>query len=519
MIEQDFMGWLTEAMSAPSPIDELRGLTRYRGVDEVCDQAIAALSLSVSRHEHQADQGVALLFMMSAVVFLDIKRAAALVASLSEELSASLQAAQLPRLEAVFARATFKALREGSPFEPESLFEEHQYLSEQYLRLSQGGHTNALSLLCANMLDAFALDATSITEQALSGVESQLNLSTAVTGQALDSADTQGISLDAIQAAERELSDDDETSITPEGARVTEHDVTHITPQQPVAIVAPAVRLAQSPIHHPAPQSPFTERLQMNTAELEFVKKESLALEAVRLAEEAQAHALAAQHEAERTLREAQEAKLRAEARAQSTSLHQHHQASPAPFAQAIPSHQPALHTSAEPSLPSPSQLLPPAQAQHFSAAHEPQLPFSQLSGGPISQHVGDGVSSDLPSMMLRRLKPKPSILATLIVTQAVAGLMTLIFSFQIGVHFMWLGPLLMLSALFMFQGKRSGWTLSIFATLCHGLYLIVRLQSGDFHIYLKSPALYLVSLGMFGLSASLLSAPVRSYFKTSRRF
>lgn len=557
MIEQDFMGWLTEAMSASSPIDELRGLARYQNSEEVCDQAVAALSLSISRHEHESDQGVALLFIMSAVVFLDIKRAAALVTKLSEELSDSLQAAQLPRLEAFFARATFKALQEGAPFEPETLFEEHQYLSEQYLRLQQGGHTNALSLLCANMLDSFALFDPSLIEHALTTTNDHLGHQNSTTSSIHFS----------------ELEGDDTSILSEEDPTFVSNQTTTSDHVNPIETSVSRIRLnpvADSMVSTQSTtdemkQSKFTQRLQMNTAELDFVKKESLALEAIRLAEEAQAHALAAQREAQRMLQEAEEAKRRAEerehaAQMSSAPLIQSQQAfAPIPLAQ--PSH---VQSSYAPTMGSTqstrasasdfpySQNVPFNAAQNvplnaaqnvpfntaqnvpFNAAQNSvfnaapqniwggqssdQLPFS-ISHQHIPQPLDDGLGSELPSMMLRRLKPPPRHLIKLISTQALIGLLSLIFSFLLGIHFVWIGPMLILGALFMYQAKRIGWILSLGINVFHGLYLLGRLQQGDFHSYLRSPLLYLVALAMFALAAGLLENSVRTYFKSTKRF
>jgi len=555
VIESDFVGWLTMAMSAPSPIDELKTLSQYRGVEEVEDQAVAALSISINRHLHESDQGFALLFMMSAVVYLDLKRASALVAPLSEALSEALRADQLPPLEQVFARSVFRALHEGQSFEPELLFEEHQLFAEQHARLLQGGHHEALSSLCAGMLDSYA----GSRPAHLSAGTLQVSVDELMDEPSLtlnEEAPTNILSEEPLHE-QSFASHEALTQLTPaEGLERTESRAPSASPQ--LRLNVPLDSLEEQLEPEPRPSSPFIERLQMNTAELDFLKKESLALEALRLAEEAQAHALAAQREAQRTHQEASEARLRAEARAQAEQAEraeqakreraeqtqraqaaQYQAAQPSPYigqgaqvpqAQAfqLPQAQPLQAPQAQPFQAPQAQPFQAPQAQPFSgqssspyhAAQAPEpSPFGNHGFNAAPRHIIGGLSAELPAMLMRQFRPAPPALLKLMAIQALAAIFTLIFAFQIGTHYFWIGALLLISSLLTYQGKRFAWQLSVLCCVLHGLYMIMRLSSPDFPIYLKSPALYLIALGMMGLGAALLREPIRVHFKSTKRF
>ena len=541
MIESDFVGWLTMAMSAPSPIEVLKTLSQYRGIEEVEDQAVAALSISLNRHLHESDQGFALLFMMSAVVYLDLKRASALVAPLSEALSEALRADQLPPLEQVFARSVFRALHEGQSFEPELLFEEHQLFAEQHARLLQGGHHEALSSLCAGMLDSYA----GSRPAHLSAGTLQVSVDELMDEPSLtlnEEAPTNILS-EAPLHEQSFASHEALTELTPaEGLERSESPASSASPHIRLNVSLDSLEEQLEP--EPRPSSPFIERLQMNTAELDFLKKESLALEALRLAEEAQAHALAAQREAQRTHQEASEARLRAEARTQA-ELAQQEQAEQARRARAEQAQraQAAQYQAAQPSahigqgaqfpqaeafqLPQAQPFQAP-QAQPFSgqssspyhAAQAPEpSPFGNHGFNAAPRHIIGGLSAELPAMLMRQFRPAPPALLKLMVIQALAAVFTLIFAFQIGAHYFWIGALLLISSLLAYQGKRFAWQLSVLCCALHGLYMIMRLSSPDFPIYLKSPALYLIALGMMGLGAALLREPIRVHFKSTKRF
>ena len=72
MIEEDFVSWLQDAMSASRPIERLQTLGAYQENPQVLKQALQCLKALIEIQEQNQEESYGLVFMMSAAAFLKL---------------------------------------------------------------------------------------------------------------------------------------------------------------------------------------------------------------------------------------------------------------------------------------------------------------------------------------------------------------------------------------------------------------------------------------------------------------
>ena len=303
----------------------------------------------------------------------------------------------------------------------------------------------------------------------------------------------------------------------------TSHNTSYSTPQ--------AAR-QEAPHSLPQAQASFIHRLQMNSAELDYVRKEELAESTAQAAAVALALAERAQNEAEEARRRVEDRKTQTQAQAQQ----QKQSEQPYRQIQEHPHNYPH-HSIATPSPSTPypdvdSLNTPQAEAQHFSNAFNfpstssPSFPtpsnhllhsgYAQETNHSSKSHW-DQISGALSLDQLRAITPPPALVTRVTIIQAIFGLFTLLFGVLVGWKLSLIGGWIIVSTGMMYRGRRLGWQSSILGNASFGLYLFSSLLSPEFPIWLQSPFLYLLALSAFVFAGILLNSTFREYFKKNK--